>query len=77
MSKGNKAMVWVRVHAAKAAERLFRKENGDSNIITVLVLSVVAVGLCIIFRNEVKEIVENVCEKTSAAIDSLVSGAVN
>lgn len=70
---GMKAMRCVR----RMARRLFVKEDGDSNIITVLVLSVVAVGLCIIFRNEVKEIIENVCTKTSEAINNLVSGAVS
>ena len=38
--------------------KLFKKENGDSNVMTILILVVVALGLCIIFRNTIKDIME-------------------
>lgn len=57
--------------------KLFRKENGDSNVMTILILVVVALGLCIIFRNTIKDIMEMISKKVKAGVNSLANETIN
>ena len=57
--------------------KLFRKENGDSNVMTILILVVVALGLCIIFRNTIKDIMEMISKKVKYGVNSLANETIN
>ena len=53
-------------------EKLFSKKDcGEATLITVIVLIVVAVGLLVIFRNEVKSIINTVMTKANSKINDL------
>lgn len=56
--------------------RLFKKENGDSNVMTILILVVVALGLCIIFRNTIKDIMAMISEKVKTGVNSLANETI-
>ena len=53
------------------------KLPGDSQVVVALILIVVAIGLCIIFRNEVNTIIQNVAGKVTEAVNNLSAGTVN
>lgn len=53
------------------------KLPGDSQVVVALILIVVAIGLCIIFRNEVNTIIQNVAGKVTDAVNNLSAGTVN
>lgn len=53
------------------------KLPGDSQVVVALILIVVAIGLCIIFRNEVNTIIKNVAGKVTDAVNNLSAGTVN
>lgn len=57
--------------------KLFKKENGDSNVMTILILVVVALGLCIIFRNTIKDIMEMISKKVKNGVNSLANETIN
>lgn len=56
--------------------KLFRKENGDSNVMTILILVVVALGLCIIFRNTIKDIMTMISGKVKNGVNSLANETI-
>ena len=53
--------------------RLFAKEDGDSNVMTVLILVLIAVGLCVIFRNQIAAIMKIIVEKVSGGVNRLAN----
>lgn len=57
--------------------KLFRKENGDSNVMTILILVVVALGLCIIFKNTIKDIMFMISTKVKNGVNALANETVN
>lgn len=59
-----------------AKEKVTCKSNGDSQIVVALVLIAVAVGLCIIFRNEINTIMGNLINTISTTIEKLSAGTV-
>ena len=61
----------------RAKEAVTCKLNGDSQLVVALVLIAVAVGLCIIFREQVETIMANLISTISEAITDLASGTVN
>lgn len=65
------------IKARKAAEKIFAKEHGDSNIVTILVLCVVAVGLCILYRNGIKDVIETTVATVTTKISELVNITVD
>lgn len=57
-------------------EKLFSKKDcGDAQIITIIVLIVVAVGLLVIFRNRIAVLVNQVMDKATSAITSLFNSS--
>ena len=58
-------------------EALTSKKLGDSQVVVALVLIVVAVGLAIIFRNQINIIIANVASRVQEAVNDLASGAVD
>lgn len=45
---------------SRLKDRLTNKEDGDSNLVVVLLLIAIAVGLCIIFRAQMKEMLKSI-----------------
>lgn len=61
----------------RAKEAVTSKLNGDSQIVVALVLIAVAVGLCIIFREQIETIMANLINTISAAIIDLANPDTN
>lgn len=57
-------------------ESLTSKKLGDSQVVVALVLIVVAVGLAIIFRNQVNIIIQNVATRVQKAVNDLANGTI-
>lgn len=80
MDKMNRLAIMARTKAfmAKEAvkEALTEKKFGDSQVVVALVLIVVAVGLAIIFRNQINIIIANVSTRVNDAVNDLASGVV-
>ena len=53
--------------------RLFAKEDGDSNVMTVLILVLIAVGLCVIFRNQIALIMKTIVGKVNNGVSDLAN----
>lgn len=58
-------------------ESLTSKKLGDSQVVVALILIVVAIGLCYIFRKQVNDIIELVATNVKTAVNNLSSGAGN
>ena len=56
---------------AKVKSAVTSKQRGDSQLVVALLLIVVAVGLCFIFREQVTKIISNVATEVSNAITDL------
>ena len=76
MNKLDRLAISAKIKAAMLKEKLTNKEFGDSQVVVALVLIVVAVGLAIIFRNEVNTIIKNVASRVQVAVNDLANGAV-
>lgn len=76
MSKLDAMVVSGKIKAQKGIERLMSKKAGDSQIVVALVLIAVAVGLCIIFRNEINTIMKNLINTITTTINDLAKGVV-
>lgn len=77
MNKLDRLAISAKIKAAMLKERLTNKEFGDSQVVVALVLIVVAVGLAIIFRNEVNTIISNVATRVSVVVNQLADGTID
>ena len=59
--------------AGKIKKLVTRKTEGAEGVVVALVLIVVAVALCIIFRNQIAGIINNALDKTSGEVNNLFS----
>lgn len=66
----------VSMLAEKVKDSLTNKNFGDSQVVVALVLIVVAVGLAIIFRNQVNGIVQLVAKRVKDVVTTLANGAL-
>lgn len=64
----------VTTKLAQVKEAVAKKLAGDSQIVVALVLIAVAIGLCIIFRNQIYQIMNNLFGVIGNAISSLTAG---
>ena len=55
------------------AKRLARKSHGDSQLVVALVLIAVAVGLCVIFQDQLKGILNDLLTTVNTKINELVN----
>lgn len=74
MKKIDELFITAKVKAIKAKEKFLSKENGDSQLVVALVLIAVAVGLCIIFRNKISEVMSKAFSTTDTKIQNLLDG---
>lgn len=57
----------------KMQKTIVNKENGDAQLVVALVLIVVAIGLCWLFRDTVSDTMDTVFGQIEAAITGLIS----
>jgi hypothetical protein len=73
MKKIDEMLIKAKTKASKVKEAFLSKENGDSQLVVALVLIAVAVGLCILFRNQVNNIMIHALNTTSDQINVLLN----
>lgn len=76
MSKVNSAVVGLQVKAFQAKNWLKSKMAGDQTIVVALILIAIAVGLCILFRENVRTIMDTVSAKVLNVVNQLVQGNI-
>lgn len=81
MNKIEGFMIQARNRAYLATEafkdKLTKKESGDSQLVVALVLIAIALGLCIVFRNQIQAVMTNLMSKLTEAIQKFSDGVVN
>lgn len=77
MSKLDRLAITAKTKATMLKNNLTSKKPGDSQVVVALVLIVVAVGLAIIFRNQVNIIIANVATRVDTAVNDLAAGVVD
>lgn len=60
-----------------ALRKVTSKMSGDSQLVVALVLIAVAIGLCIIFRNTIGDVMNNLFTTIGKQINDLAAGTVN
>lgn len=60
---------------SRMKDRLTNKEDGDSNLVVVLLLIAVAVGLCITFRAQISDMLTKIFKNVNTQVDTFTSGA--
>lgn len=60
---------------SRMKDRLTNKEDGDSNLVVVLLLIAVAVGLCITFRTKISDMLTNIFTNVNKQVDTFSGGA--
>lgn len=76
MSKVNSTVVGLQVKAFQAKNWLKSKMAGDQTIVVALILIAIAVGLCILFRENVMTIMDTVSARVLNVVNTLVQGNV-
>ena len=76
MSKVNSAVVGLQVKAFQAKNWLKSKLAGDQTIVVALILIAIAVGLCILFRENVMTIMDTVSARVLNVVNTLVQGNI-
>lgn len=76
MNKLDRLAIAAKTRATMLKDSLTSKKLGDSQVVVALVLILVALGLAIIFRNQVNIIIANVASRVQEAVNSLASGVV-
>lgn len=64
-----KTWMW---QAQMKLRKFLTKENGDVNVVSIVVLCGIAVALAVIFRNEIKGLIKTVAEQ----IENNATGAI-
>lgn len=77
MSRLDTLLISMKTKAATLKNSLVSKQHGDSQVVVALILIVVALGLAIIFRNEVNDIITSIADRVGEAVNQLADGAVN
>ena len=76
MSKVNSAVVGLQAKAFQAKNWLKSKMAGDQTIVVALILIAIAVGLFILFRENVRTIMNTVSAKVLTVVNNLVQGEI-
>lgn len=71
MKKIDALIISAQTKLQRGVAKLAAKKSGDSQIVVALVLIAVAVGLCIIFRNQIKDIMNNLTTSIGGSIQNL------
>lgn len=60
---------------SRMKDRLTNKEDGDSNLVVVLLLIAIAVGLCITFRKQIDGMLTNIFTAVDNQVKDFTGGA--
>lgn len=60
---------------SRMKDRLTNKEDGDSNLVVVLLLIAVAVGLCITFRSQISSMLNTIFTNVNDQVGEFTQGA--
>lgn len=60
---------------SRMKDRLTNKENGDSNLVVVLLLIAIAVGLCITFRSKISKMLTDIFTTVETQVNTFTTGA--
>lgn len=63
-------MILKKFEIANAEERKLRKEEGSSEMVVVIFMVVIAIGLLILFRDQITALITKVFTKSDALVDS-------
>lgn len=77
MNRLDKLAINAKIKAEAFMESLKTKKMGDSQIVVALILIVVAIGLAIIFRNQINKIIQNVAAHVQDAVNDLSNGTAD
>ena len=58
-------------NAKNKAINLFKKENGDTNIIAIVLLIVIVIALAVIFRDSITSLVSRIMNKLTNNADAV------
>lgn len=74
MKRLDTLVIGAQVKAGKAVEKLLtKKENGDSQVVVALVLVAVAVGLCVVFQDAIRGLLNNLINSVQGKVNNLVN----
>lgn len=60
---------------SRMKDRLTNKEDGDSNLVVVLLLIAVAVGICITYRSKISTMLNDIFKNVEGKVNEFTSGA--
>lgn len=60
---------------SRMKDRLTNKEDGDSNLVVVLLLIAIAVGLCITFRSKISKMLNDIFTTVETQVNTFTTGA--
>ena len=66
-----------KAEAIVCINNLYDKMDADDKLVVALVLIAVAVGLCIIFRNQINALVTNIFTNTGKQVNELYKGTLS
>lgn len=58
---------------SRMKDRLTNKEDGDANLVVVLLLIAIAVGLCIIFRTKMKGVLNTILNNVTNQVNTFTT----
>lgn len=50
-----------------------KKMNGDSQLIVVLVLIIIAIALCVIFQNTIKQLMNRIFASVNSRVNNMIA----
>ena len=59
---------------SRMKDRLTNKEDGDSNLVVVLLLIAVAISVCITFRTQISGLLTKIFNNVNTQVDTFTSG---
>lgn len=68
MSKLNSFLLLTKLRAQQAVNAFWEDEQGDTNIISIVIILVIVVGLAAIFRTQIIEFVQTLWARITAGM---------
>lgn len=77
MNKLDRIMIGAKIKAGRAfatmREKSLSKEHGDETLIVKVMLMVIAVALCVVFRDTISTVIENLIKSVEDKISSILN----
>lgn len=75
LNKIDGKLIKAQIVAENFKEKLSAKKSGDENLIVKIILMVVAVVLCILFRNVISDVMKNLLDGVKTNINGIYGSA--